>query len=208
VIWSGRRRGFAIAFLSSAAFVLVLANLAKRGVLTWDTLKAHKEALESASSGLSILVVFVGAVLSYFRFFHGRTFSTRAELDMTVQVYSLPNRLMLHVIALELKNIGGSAIWDPQPFVSMTIHGPEGTRPGGEISEWPDVLPAYDAGPHTFVVDTGETARFAAQRTFDPGDWSVTYMASVRCDSGDIWKHIKIVRNASSDSETNGSLTT
>jgi hypothetical protein len=133
MIWSGRRRGLIIALLSGAAIGLVLANLVKQGVVTWATLETHKDGLAAAQSVVSITVVLVAAVLSYFRFFHGRTFSTRAELDLTVRVFSLPNGQLMHAISLALRNIGGAAIWDPQPVMSMTITDAEGPRHAGTI---------------------------------------------------------------------------
>jgi len=198
MIWSGRRRGLAIAFLSVAALGLGVTNLVKHGFLTWDTLKDHKEALDGASSAISILVLTVGAVLSYFRFFHGRTFATRAELDLAVCVYSLPNGYLLHTISLSLKNVGGSAIWNPQPVIAITVADENGSRSAGLVNRWVDPLEPSDGAMRVAVVDTGETGRFPFQRTFDAQVWTVTYLASVTCDSGDVWKHVQIVRNVAS----------
>lgn len=195
MIWSGRRRGLAIAFLSTAALGLGVANLVKHGFLTVESLKDNKDALDGASSAISILVLTIGAVLSYFRFFHGRTFATRAELDLVVCVYSLPNGCMLHTISLSLKNVGASAIWNPQPVIAITVADEAGSRSGGLITRWMDPLEPSDGAMRVAVVDTGETGRFPFQRTFAAEVWTVTYLASVTCDSGDVWKHVHIVRN-------------
>lgn len=199
MIWSGRRRGFAIAFLSCLAVTLAIANLAKRGILTWDKLADKKDALAAASSALGILVILVGAVLSYFRFFHGRTFSTRAELDLSVRVLLLPNGHLMHVISLSLKNVGGSAIWNPQPLVTMSVTDSDGRRDAGTITSWFDPLQHADGTRRVSVVDTGETGSFLAQRIFEPSVWTVTYMASVTCETGDVWKQVHITRNTPSD---------
>ncbi|HEV7507316.1 MAG TPA: hypothetical protein VGS07_20680 [Thermoanaerobaculia bacterium] len=195
MIWSGRRRGLAIAFLSVAVLGLVVANLVKWGLLTWDTFKDHKDSLGAASSVVSMVVLTVGAVLSYFRFFHGRTFATRAELDLVVCVYSLPNGRMLHTISLSLKNVGGSAIWNPQPVIAITVTDDSGSHSADAINRWWDPLVPTDGAMRVAVVDTGETVRFPTYRDFDAQAWIVTYFASVTCDSGDVWKYVHIVRN-------------
>lgn len=199
MVWSGRRRGLAIAFLSLGALGLGVANLVRHGILTWGTLSSHKDALAAASSAISILVLAVGAVLSYFRFFHGRTFATRAELDLAVCVYSLPNGRLLHTISLSLKNVGGSAIWNPEPVIAITIADESGSRAAGLIDRWIDPLEPTDGAMRVAIVDTGETGRFPFQRTFNAQVWTVTYLASVTCDSGDVWKYVHIVRNVASD---------
>jgi hypothetical protein len=198
MIWSGRRRGLAIAFLSIAVLVLGVANLIKGGIITWDTLKDRKEGLDAASSVVSILVLTIGAILSYFRFFHGRTFATRAELDLAVCVHSLPDGRMLHAISLSLKNVGGSAIWNPQPVIAITVTDESGHHSVGTINQWVDPLEPTDGAKRVAVVDTGETGRFPTYRIFDAQVWVVTYLASVICDSGDVWKHVHIVRNVAS----------
>lgn len=199
MIWSGRRRGLAIAFLSVAILVLSVANLIKSGIITWDTLKAHKEALDATSSFVNIIVVIVGAVLSYFRFFHGRTLATRAELDLNVCVHSLPSGLMLHTISLSLKNVGGSAIWNPRPAVAVLVSDESGSQPIDTIDHWKDSLELTDGALRVAVVDTGETGRFQTYRTFHAQAWVVTYFARVSCDSGDVWKCVQIVRNVALD---------
>src|SRR5688500_17068781 len=96
--WTGRRRVLAVAILSVLATALLLANLVRHAVLTWEAVNTHKESLDAASSVLAILVLGIGSVLSYFRFFHGRTFSTRGEVDFQVDVHSLPSGHLLHLI--------------------------------------------------------------------------------------------------------------
>jgi hypothetical protein len=180
---------------------LALANLVKRDFLTWKMLADHKDGLDAASSAIGILVVTAGAVLSYFRFFHGRTFSTRAELDLVVKVYALPNGRLLHTISLSLKNVGGSAIWNPQPLISILLSDADGSRDAGTIDRWFDPLQTDDGTLRVSVIDTGETGRFPTKMTFDATVWTVTYMASITCDSGDVWKHVHIVCNAPSGTD-------
>jgi hypothetical protein len=194
--WSGPRRATAIAALSVAVLVLALANLVKGGYITWEVLGRRKDALAAAASVTNILVVLVGAVLSYFRFFRGRTFSTRADLDLSVEVIPLPNSRHLHAITFRVKNMGSMPIWDPRPIIEISLLGPRGREYFGVVSSWYDVLAEPDRSLRVAVLDPGETGTFATQREFDSDIWVVTYAASVSCDSGDVWKHVCLVRNA------------
>jgi len=196
MIWSGPRRATAIATLSSVAIVLALANLIKEGYITWDILRDRKDALNAAASAINILVVLVGAVLSYFRFFRGRTFSTRADLDLSVEVIPLPDNRRLHAITFRVKNVGNTPIWNPRPIIEISLLGPTGSQHFGVINSWSDVLSAPDGPLRVAVLDPGETGTFATRREFDADVWVVTYAASVTCDSGDVWKHVRLVRNA------------
>jgi hypothetical protein len=183
------------------AIVLVLANLIRHDVLTWETLKQRKDALDAASSVLGILVLGAGSVLSYFRFFHGRTFSTRGEVDLLVEIHSLPTGQLLHLLSLSFKNVGTTAIWDPQPSISAIASTVDRTEEVQDIGYWMDAFVGSDGRLRAPVIDTGETGRFPAQHTFAPEVVTVTYVVTITCETGDVWRHVRIVRNSVSPVE-------
>jgi hypothetical protein len=78
--WLTHHRDVVIPALVILATVLVLANLMKYKLLTASVLASNKDALAALSSAVSIIAISAGAVFSYYRFFRGRTFYSRAEL--------------------------------------------------------------------------------------------------------------------------------
>ena len=85
----------------------------------------------------TILLVF-GAIASYFRFFKGRTFSPRLTINATVEVFPIDAAKMLHVLNVDVKNVGSTAIWGLEPRVEIYFHGEERTEEdigtGGRLS--------------------------------------------------------------------------
>jgi hypothetical protein len=190
-----RWRGHVIVGLTTLAFVLAVANLVKADYLTWDALAARRDALAAAASIVTTAVLLTGAVLSYFRFFRGRTLSVRAEISLIAIPLNAPDGRFLHTLTLQLKNVGSMAIWDPVPRIAIHAHTHSGVEDRGIIEHWYDPLEAPDGRKRIAVVDAGETAQFFTHQSFPPTDWAVTYIATVTCDTGDVWKCASTVAN-------------
>ena len=104
-----------IAVLTLAALGLGIANLVKDGLITEAVLKEKKDAIEAAASIVTTVLILLGAIFSYFRFFRGRTLAVRAEISIEVSVHGTPRDSNLHAIRVLVKNVGASAIWEPSP---------------------------------------------------------------------------------------------
>lgn len=175
--------------------ILAVGNLAKYGFLKWSWFADNKNALDGISTVLGILAVAVGALATYRRFFKGRTFTTRADIQLTVSVHPHGPEEMLHAICLTVHNVGTLPIWAPTSLISVSIHGPEGVCCDYQISKWWTPHEEGTAESTDSVVDTGETASFYATDSIPRNAWSVTYIASVKDDSGNVWRAGKTVSN-------------
>jgi hypothetical protein len=174
---------------------LLVANVIKHGLLSWHLLESRKDALSAANSALTICILAVGGVLSYFRFFRGRTFAVRGELDLKVDVLEAPTHEMLHVLTLSFRNVGTVPIWNPEPRIEIRGHLGSESSPLGSISQWFEPMARPDGRIRAAVLDAGEVGRFYTQRFVNTEYWAVTYYASIACETGDVWQCTATVLN-------------
>jgi hypothetical protein len=199
MIWTARRRTTTIAALSLTAATLGLANLIKYGHVSWQFLADRKDALAAANSAVSILVLIVGGMLAYFKFFRGRTFSVRADIELSANVIPAPDGERLHVLNLSVRNVGTVAMWDPRARLLVYVNA-DWNEPQ-VVDRWEEKLHAQDTRRRSAVLDSGETGYFVTHTLFPPSVWAVTYIAEVTCDSGDVWQRVTTVSNEPSKDE-------
>jgi len=181
--------------LATLLIGLICAYAIVHHYLKWSWLNQNKDELAALNSLIGVAAILVGGVLAYYRFFRGRTFSTRAELAMKVDVLEIPTKGFLHVLTLSIKNVGTVSIWTPQPVVRVTAHR-EGTDDSVElVDNWYDATIGQGQSPRLSVLDSGESNDFFMHRTFSKDVWAVTYLATVGCSSGDSWTKLSTVEN-------------
>jgi len=183
-----RFRDEIVVVLLVALAALSVACLVKAGVVTWDWFARHKEGIDALSSVLGILAVGVGAFAAYYRFFKGRTFTTRADVQLSVTVHPHGDHKTLHAICLTLKNVGTFPIWNPRPLITVRVHGPEAVSSEYDITEWWTPHDGPNSEGTASVVDTSETTSFYATHSMDRKAWSVTYVSSVRDEAKNVWR--------------------
>ncbi len=181
--------------------ILALAILATLEVLQWSWFAENKDALDGASTVLGIIAIAIGALLTYLRFFKGRTFTKRADVQLSVSVHPHGPKKTLHAICLEVHNIGTLPIWNLTPLISVDINGPEGVSSEYDITQW--WTPHEDASAEgtISVIDTGETVSFYATHPMSSDAWSVRYIASVKDNRGIVWRAGKTVSNTTEEKD-------
>jgi hypothetical protein len=199
--WLTRNREALIPLLVLAVATLILANLLKHGLLTPSVLAANKDALAALNSAVSIVVIVVGAIFSYYRFFRGRTFFSRAELKISVVVIETTKNFNLHAVTLEVKNIGTMSIWEPTPLVKLYEYGPAGPT-SDTWGDWRDAVGSSDEADMLSVIDSGEVVSFINHHEVGKSIWAVTYVAFVTAKSREVWKVSTTVPNKSKQSAT------
>ncbi|MGH3810482.1 MAG: hypothetical protein ACRDRU_28450, partial [Pseudonocardiaceae bacterium] len=134
--------------------VLLLAYFHKFGILSLGWFKVNKDSLAAISSLCSAVVVVVTGTLAYYRFFRGRTFTTRVELSIDVDVIDDPENICLHSVTVSAKNIGTVTIWNPQLSVYVVARCNDGSKSEFEINQWDDVSD-YQPGAkrHITIID-------------------------------------------------------
>jgi hypothetical protein len=172
---------------------LLLANLIRHGVLTTSTLARNKDALNALQSAVQVVFIIVGAVFSYYRFFRGRTFVSRADVAIMVEVIKATDAANLHAVTIDFKNLGTVSVIEPRPTVEVYVYGPSG-EDAETWDNWRSVGPGTKR-PTYSVVDSGETVSFLNDHTVPTAAWAVAYVAFVTDVDGVTWSRSKVVAN-------------
>jgi len=116
-----------------------------------------KDALAASNSIITMTILIIGAVFSYYRFFKGRTLSLRVDLVLSVTIHSTQEQYLIHAITLTAKNVGNSTIWYPTPQITVRIHGPKRKEEIRNVDDWWEL----NENPHLApIIDAGETVFF------------------------------------------------
>lgn len=192
--WFARYRETIVLALTLLVAGLFLANLIRHEVLSTSTLAESKDALSALQSAVQILFIVLGAVFSYYRFFRGRTFVSRANVDVDVTVIETPKQVALHWITIEFRNLGTVSIWAPQPEVIVELVGPTGTS-SETWRDWREASTGRERVRHFSVVDSGEAISFTALKEIPADIWAVGYQVFVTDADGVRWKRAVMVPN-------------
>ena len=190
-----RCRMWATPVLAAVLALLLLAYGRKVGILSTPWLTSHKDALAAVSTALSAAGILLGGLLAYYRFFRGRTLSTRAELAIDVDVIPAPGAQLLHSVTVSVKNVGTVTIWEPRPVIEVMSRHADGTVSSFTIAKWFEMPDGDQGSSRLSALDSGETADFFTQQLFEANVWAVTYAATITCSTGDSWTKLRAVEN-------------
>jgi hypothetical protein len=193
-VWLTRNRELLFPAITVLIAFFLLANLVKHGILAPSALAANKDALSALNSTVNVIVIIFGAIFSYYRFFRGRTFFARADVDIGVTLLPTTADYNIHVITLTAKNIGNLTIWEPVPEVTVFQVGPDGTHQS-RWDNWREARSAWENERMLALIDSGETVTFTGTLNVHKTIWAVTYIAFLRSSHGEIWKHSLTVSN-------------
>lgn len=179
--------GFATAVLVLLLAALTL-NLWKYDFLTAKWLTANKDPLDAISKVATICTLVLGSVLSYYRFFRGRTLSLRADLTISSNTIEAPCQAHLHCVTVKVRNVGTTTIWHPVIELETCALLADGSTSPGKVSEW--IEPEVRSGKlerHLTLIDPGETAEYFCHVVVPRSAWAVTLTAVATSDSKDQW---------------------
>lgn len=179
-----------ILVLIGILFLLLLILLVNENILTIAKLELRQVFFDIMSKLLSSLILVVGAVFSYYRFFKGRTFSERIEIKIQAKVFDYNSDGKIHTIDLELENIGSVPVKNVSSEVIskfIYINGNEDTRK----------LPNVELIPEKFIniIDTQETDSRHYNLVVSEDVKAVLYHVKVTSSKGNIWTKIITVPN-------------
>jgi hypothetical protein len=192
--WFTRYRDTIVPLLVVIIAALLLVNLIKHDILTASHLAANKDALAALQSAVQVVFIVLGSVFSYYRFFRGRTFVTRADVGIKVEVIEATKDFNLHSITIELKNLGTVCLWDPKPQMELHLLGPDGVTTISK-REWREAASPHAPTALYAVVDSGETVSFGTYQEIPKTVWAVAYEAFVTDADGVTWKRSQMVAN-------------
>lgn len=183
-----------VAVLSVLAGALLVAVAFRYGVVRASTLVENKDLVDVGTKLLGTVILAFGAVASYFRFFKGRTLSPRLTISATVEVLPVDASRTLHVLSVDVKNVGAVAIWGLEPRVEIHFHGSQ-ERTEKDIGSWWTPLEQTDGKRRLHMLDTDESSQFVVHREVPTEYWAVTYFARIGLDSGHSWHRIITASN-------------
>jgi len=178
---------------------LLIANSWSHQIITAQLLATNKDAIQAASSLLTATVVVVGGFLTYYRFFKGRTFSSRGQIEISTNVHDLFDSENLHVVKVVFKNVGTSAIYNPKLKLIVHILGENEERK--VIDQWFDPGKELEDIPRMYFVDPEESASFLTHVKVSKESPLVIYTAVVSSEDKVIWQDAQSVSNISSATE-------
>ncbi|TDD97067.1 hypothetical protein [Flavobacterium cellulosilyticum] len=176
-------------------FTFGLGNLFKYQILTIEILTKNKEFVSVLKDIITLIAIIVGAILSYFRFFIGRTFSAKAEIEFEVSLIETPNNLIMHTVTVTIVNKGNLTIWEPLAKIGIKEFNTTKDKREQVIEKFLEKSYFGDEGKRDMVVDAGEKAYFMIWREFDNTTWAVTYSAEITSSNGRKWQKTITIAN-------------
>jgi hypothetical protein len=184
------------AIVSIAVLLLLLPGTAILVITLWrNEFIANKELILVVKDVVTIITIVGGAYVTYYRFFKGRTFTAKADLEIDIQLLRTPNGTILHHVKCHLSNRGGITIWNPTAKIGIKRFY-KGNKQLSEVIEGIRETSFFDDGSITrYFVDPGEKITFIYHQEHENDIWAVLYDVEVNSKSGAIWKSSTIIEN-------------
>lgn len=186
--------------LSVVLAVLLVALAFRLDFISAHWLVANKNLVDVSTKILGALILTLGAVASYFRFFKGRTLSPRLKIEADVDVFPIDGSRNFHVLSVDVANVGSVAIWGLEPRVEIRYHGEE-VRTEKDIDDWWTPLDHRDSTAKLSMLDTEESSQFVVHREVRREVWAVTYFIRVSLSSGHSWRRVITASNRVDEKE-------
>lgn len=180
--------------LSVSVGILLVAVAFRYGLIRASTLVQNKDLIDVGTKLLGASILVFGAIASYFRFFKGRTLSPRLTISATVEVLPIDGARNLHILSVEVRNVGSVAVWGLEPRVEIHFHGSQ-ERTEEDIGNWWTPLEQVDGKKRLHMLDTDESSQFVVHRKVPAEYWAVTYFTRVGLSSGHSWHRIVTASN-------------
>lgn len=145
---------------------------------------------------VTLIAIVGGGILTYYKFFKGRTFSAKADINIEVTLIETPNDSYLHTVKFSIINNGNVTIWNPTAKIGIKKFGPT-IDIEKEVIEGVIEKSFFDneVTPRYYMVDPGEKTFFVQQFELEKKFWGVSYDIEVVSRKGDTWKNSVTVAN-------------
>lgn len=91
--------------ISIIIFLLFLINL-KYSFITIETIEKRKDLIDGISKMISSLILIIGAILTYIKFFKGSTLTEKLAIVIQGRIIKFDKESNYHLIDIEFKNTG------------------------------------------------------------------------------------------------------
>ena len=183
-----------IPWLLLILLVLLIAVLLKEGLISASILNSQKDTFDVVSKIITSIVMIVGGILSYIKFFKGRILRPKLNIIPRTGVIFLEKE-NLHWLDLEIQNKGSVAIWNYVVEVYATLHGdaPRSTK----ITEFIEIPKSRTKEEH--LIDVGESSHEHAIIRVPKEIWAVTYQILISVPNGSMWDQYLTTSNMQTD---------
>ncbi|PSR56886.1 hypothetical protein AHMF7605_27005 [Adhaeribacter arboris] len=189
------KRETIVLLLTILIVILGVGTLFKYNILTFQKLATNKDLIGVFKDIITIIALIVGALLSYFRFFSGRTFSTKADIELEAVLIETPTKSIMHALTVSIINKGSLTIWEPEAILSVQEYTENGAQEEVVYEQFLRTSYFRKGEKGDVVIDAGEKAYFTFLQEFNLSTWAVTYTAEIRNDRGRIWQKAITVEN-------------
>lgn len=173
------------------ACILAIAVLLKDKVITKSFVIGNKDVFDAISKITTTLFLIIGAILSYLRFFKGRTFRPKLIIKPISGVISF-EKDMLHWVEIEIQNTGSVSVWNYDLKVHAFHHGRYSYCKN--VTEFVLALP--DLGLQERLIDVGESAFEHLHIVIPNQVIAVTYFITVIDQNETTWTRCLTVKNS------------
>lgn len=117
------KRNKALFFVSVLLFLLVvwIARLFIEGRLNETVLKANKESITIVFESIKMLILIVGAVAAYLKFFKGHLFLSKFDMNINHKLIPIGLSNKIHFLDIEIDNNGQYTIYNPVVMVNVSF---------------------------------------------------------------------------------------
>lgn len=183
--------------LSLIIIALVVAVLVKYEVITGQILSEKRVLIGVVKDLITIIAIVFGAILTYFKFFAGQTFTPKADIDFQVSIIERPDSKLMHTLKVTITNKGTLTIWDPVARIKIDKWCDRGQNEEVVKQFMEDQYFEKHQNDQS-IIDPGESVHFFIWRVFDSNIWAITYRAEVSSSSGRSWQNFITIPNKTS----------
>lgn len=175
--------------------VMLIGVVIKQNIITYNLLVCNNTLITTIKDIITILAIIAGAILSYFRFFAGRTFSAKADIQFDVSLIETPQKKIMHVVSVSILNLGSLTIWNPVAKIGIKQFNDTKQNQDLIVEKFHSESYFKDKGRSEPVIDVGEKGYYMIWHEFDTSTWAVTYTVELTSSGGQKWQSSKTVAN-------------
>lgn len=174
-------------------FLLFLVHLIQSNFITKNLFVDNKDVIDGLSKILSAAVLIIGAIFSYFKFFKGRIFKEKLLINISSKLIDNKEN-NLHVIDVELKNIGDTAIWYPNETIQLIYIANNGTETiSNETPNSPDEK--LDKRKNIFLIEPQEVSYRHFTKFLPTEILALTFKIDIISNRGNKWSKSITIEN-------------
>jgi len=181
-------------FAVISLLLLVLFLIFKVKIFSFD-LSGYGDKIKVYKDLLTIGVIILGGIASYFRFFAGQTLSKKGEIDIYCELIQMPSNKIFHSVKISFKNVGNLAIYQPYATISVVEYNANNNSET-KITEYikEQFIGDINTTKNQSSLLQNEVIYFSYEQEFSKDIWAVKYIAEVKSKKN-IWVNSKIIEN-------------